>query len=161
MSIYYRGYSVPMKPEMEKANITIKDEDTFDIPSIHYDGCVFADDEEFMFDWGIDSILIKQADHIVKYSEISSYDVLLKDEDNESAWYNGAAAENLGATKEDIVDFRPTKEYQIEKYDLEKSLKYRYKVILEETSEMDEFDHLALEKHFIEENQDSVIIDKY
>ena len=163
MSNFYRSCSVPMKAEMKKAGIAILDEnmDSFELPSIYYDGCNFAYDEEFMFDWAADSVLVKRAGRIIKYSEITSYDVLLKDEDSESTWYKGAAAEIWGATKDDVIDFRPTKEYTIEEYDLEKALKYRYKVTLEETSEMDEFDRLVCEKYFIEENEDSNIIGEY
>lgn len=148
MADYYRSCSVPVKPEMEKADIVIEDEDVgcFELPSIYYDGCSFAYDEEFMFDWADDSILVKRAEHIIKYSQITGYDVLIKDEDGEPTWYKGPTAELCGATKEEVIDFRQMKDYWIEDYDLEKSVKRRYKVILEETSEMDEFDHLYLER---------------
>lgn len=141
----YYSCSVPMKPEMEKLDLDIEDEDVdvgmFELPEIYYTGFADPNEAKPMFGWGVDSVFVKRGNHIVKYEEISQYDVLLKADNGECEWQNGKVSEILGFSANEVVDFRPAKEYRIEEYDLEKSLIKRYKVTLEETSEMSEFDY--------------------
>jgi len=138
--------SVRMKPDMEKIDLIIEDEDmgTFEMPKIYYDGFSDVSDEEPMFDWSGDSIFVKRGTHVVKYTELSMCDVLLHGEKGEPIWVNGQAASIEGVVADEVTDFAPTNEFRIEEYDLEKAEKRSYKVVLERTSAIDASDRREL-----------------
>ena len=103
--------------------------------------------------WNYHTVFIQTDKHIVKYSEDTFLDLLLENEDDSTSWFDGRAANIIGIDESKVVDVRPSNEYYIEDYDLEKSVKRRYKVILEETLDMDEHDHHILENS-LKENDD-------
>lgn len=149
-SCYYNGL-VPMKPEMEKLDYICEGECSFKVPKIYFDGAGETCTDS-MFNWETDSVIVIKGSRVIKYAATTFSEVLLKAEKDESVWLNGGLADILGADVNDVEEVRPTNEYRIEEYDLEKSLKRRYKVILEETLDIDEYEQCNIEKILKEEN---------
>ena len=142
-SCYCYG-SVPMKPDVENEDYMIETEDerSFEVPEIHYTGVADVDDEESLFNWYVSSIHMKKGNRIIKFTEEFHNDMLVDCEGSEPAWVDGPVAKIAGASAEDIIDIREEKTYVFVEYDLDKSEKKTYKVILEETSAMDESDQI-------------------
>jgi hypothetical protein len=138
--------SVPMNPDMDKIDLIVADEDmgTFEMPKVYYDGFSDVSDDEPMFDCSDDTLLVKRGDRVIKYTELSMCDVLVRDERGEPTWMNGQVASIEGVTADDVTDYSPTKEFRIEEYDFSKAEKKRYRVILEETSAMNDGDYRSL-----------------
>ena len=144
-------YSVPMKPNMEKASLFVEGEFSPEIPVVFCSGFTDVYDEP-IFNWVNDSIVVKRGNKIVEYSDSTYYDVLFENENEESSWIDGRVSNITGVDADKVVDVRERKEYKVVEYDLEKSLKRKYKVILEETSDMSEYDCGVFAHYFIEEN---------
>ena len=143
--------SVPMNPDMDKFDFIMEDEDvsaSFEMPEIYYDGFSDPDDEEPMFEWSGDSVLVKRGNHIVKYTAISFYDVLLKKESGGTMWVNGKVANIEGVSADEVLNYRLANEYRVTEYDLEKSEKRHYKVVLEETTAMAESECRTFDEYF-------------
>lgn len=137
-------FTAPLKPDMEKADF-IEDEIMVEVPSFYYDGSIRSyDDHELPYVWDTDTILMRRGNYVVKYTETSYYEWLFENEDGSTSWIDGRAAFVIDIDEERVIDVRPAKEYIVEDYDVEKSVKRKYKVTLEETSEMDSWDHLQL-----------------
>lgn len=151
MSKCYCSASVPMNPDMDKFDFITEDEDvsaSFEMPEIYYDGFSDPDDEEPMFGWSGDSVLVKRGNHIVKYTAISFYDVLLKKESGGTVWVNGQVANIEGVSADEVLNYRLANEYRVTEYDLEKSEKRHYKVVLEETTAMAESECRKFDEYF-------------
>lgn len=151
-SCYYNGL-VPMKPEMKNVDLVCEDDEcSFEVPEVYFEGTSETHEQESMFNCDTDSVLVHKGKRIVKYTESTFFEILLIDEKDETNWLDGRLANILGADVNDVEEVRPTNEYRIEEYDLEKSLKRRYKVILEETLDIDEYEQCNIEKILKEEN---------
>ena len=55
-------------------------------------------------------------------------------------WVNGQVANIEGVSADEVLNYRLANEYRVTEYDLEKSEKRLYKVVLEETASMNESD---------------------
>lgn len=146
MCSYFYNCSIPLIPEMEKADIIVENKDvsSVELPEIYYDRLNVPNKESPMFAWGANSLLIKKDNHVVEYDEISRFDALVRTESGDVVWENGQDLVARGFPVDEIVDFRPAKEYWIYEYDLENSLKKTYKVMPQETSEIDILDYQKL-----------------
>lgn len=153
LDIMFSGFcdcSVPMIPDMDNVDLFFHDEgdEIFEIPKMHYDGVVDINDEKPMYDYKEDIITLKRGDCIVEHKQFSNFDVLVKDENGQPIWLNGMEANMCGYSADEVIDYRPAKTYWLTEYDLEKSEKKQYKVTLEETLEMDMWDHKRLSDRF-------------
>ena len=146
---YYLG-TVPMLPNLEQIDIFLDDDDAsrFKVPSIYFEGISDTYEEEPVYDWLTDSVMMVKNQYVVKYIESTFNEVLLKNDNGESEWVNGKAAEILGIDVENREDVRIAKEYFVEMYDLEKGEKKRGKVTFEETSPMSEYDYSELKNTY-------------
>lgn len=133
---------VPMIPDMKKANIECDDDDNtlFKVPQMLFNGRRDICEEEPAYNWDLDSVFIIKDKCVVKYTESTTYEVLAKDIDGKLEWLDGKVAEIMGFDIKGYEDIRVAKAYSIEKYDLEKSEKSKYKITLEETSKMSDYD---------------------
>ena len=86
------------------------------------------------------TLFVVKKSKLIKYTTSISSELLIKDEYGESRWIDGRLANVLGVDIYDADSSRTTKEYRIVEYDLEKSQKRKYKVILDETVDMNEND---------------------
>lgn len=142
--------SVPMIPDMDKVDFFFDDEgdETFEIPKMYYDGVVDTNDANSMCDYKKDVITLKRGDCVVEYEQFSNFDVLVEDAKGKLIWLNAIGADMCGFTEDEVIDYRPANEYRICVYDLEKSKKLQYKVVLDEVLDMDIWDHKRVSKRF-------------
>lgn len=150
---------VPMIPEMEKAYMECSDDDNslFKVPQIYFEGRRDICEGKPAYNWDLDSVLIIKDKCVVKYTESTTYEVLIKDDKGKTEWIDGKVAEIWGADIENYEDIRVSKKYYVERYDLEKAEKSKYKVTLEETSNMNDYDYYNLTNLLGEENNTSVL----
>jgi hypothetical protein len=64
----------------------------------------------------------------------------LTDVDGKTDWVDGRVADIMGWDIEDAADIKTAKSYWIEEFDWSNAVKRKYKVILEETSKLEEYD---------------------
>lgn len=145
---------VPMIPEMKKAYMECSDDDNtlFKVPQMFFDGRRDICEEEPAYNWDLDSVFIIKDKCVVKYTESTTYEVLTKNDDGEPEWLDGKVADIMGFDIEGYENIRVAKAYFIEKYDLEKSEKSKYRVTLEETSSMSQYDYYTL-SDFLKEGE--------
>lgn len=146
----YEG-SVPMKPEMEKRDFYCDDEISYPVPKIFYECNGEIYDSWSMEAWNDDSVIMVGDKRMVKYTETNFYDVRYTYEDIKDEWYEGRYADFLCYPDEDIAEVRETKRYSVEEYDLASGKKRKYKVVLEEVSDMDDWDNNYVKRLLREE----------
>ena len=136
----YEGL-VGMKPEFEKRHFFSGDDDfTYRVPQVYFECQGEINHSQLAFDCRYDSVIMVKDNRAVKYTEVDYYDVLLTDVDGRTEWVDGVVADIMGWEIEDAADIRTAKSYWVEEFDWNKSEKRRYKVILEETSKLEEYD---------------------
>ena len=139
-STSYEGM-VGMKPELEKGHFFSGDDDfTYQVPQVYFACLGEINHSQQAFDCRYDSVIMVKDNRAVKYTEIDSYEVLLTDVNGRTNWVDGVVAEIMGWDIKDAADIRTAKSYWVEEFDWNKSEKRRYKVILEETSKLEEND---------------------
>ena len=149
MNNYYNG-SVPMKPEMEKKDFVCEDDVCYQVPQVYF-GCIGElSDCTSAFDWNDEFIIVVKDNVILKYTESTFCETLVKDPDGENNWMNGSVASFSGYDDEDVQDVIERKLYTIEEYDFNKFEKRKYKVIYEETSSINDLNYCEL-KHYVNE----------
>ncbi len=142
----------------DKLNLNMKDSEFYlaergiTPPNFYYEGCDMSLQEDPFAVWNQHSVLVHNDKHIVKFTEDTFLDLLLENEDGSTSWFDGRSCTVIDIDEDRIIDVRPSNQYYIEDYDLEKSVKRKYKVILEETSEMDEFDHKCFANTILNKN---------
>lgn len=150
MSNYYNGL-VSMKAEMKKADYICEEERSFEVPAVYYEGGG-DENEETVFSWDTDSIFVVKNQKVIKYTKSTFSEMLIRDENGQTSWLDGRIANILGVNVNDSEDTRVSNEYRIEEYDLQKSIKRRYKVVLEESLDMDEQDLYKIKSIINKEN---------
>ena len=136
----YEGM-VGMKPEVEKRHFYSGDDDfTYQVPQVYFECLGKIEYSQRGFDWRDDSVIVVKDKRAVRYTEVSSYELLMTTLDGQTEWVDGITADIMGCDIENIMDIRPTKSYWIEEFDWNNSVKRKYRVILEETSKLEEYD---------------------
>ena len=146
MSSNYSYGIVPVKPKMEKVDFVCEDTYSFNVPKLYFEGSSEIHEDNSEFDWNSNSILVIDKKNVVRYTEVTSYEVLLTDTNGRTDWIDGGLADMLGVDIEGYEDIRIAKKYWIDKFDLEKSEKSTYKVTLQETSSMSDSDYNTIAK---------------
>ena len=141
ISTNYFG-TVPMVPELTKIDFFSGDDDvtSLDVPTMYFDGWRELYEEEPGYDWTMDSVIVAKGNNVVKFTEVTCNEMLLKCEDSESRWISGVTANAVGADITEREGIRVLKKYFVEEYDFEKCEKKRGKVVFEESSPMDEYE---------------------
>ena len=135
----YEGL-VGMKPELEKRHFFSGDDDfTYRVPQVYFECLGEINHSQLAFDSRYDSVIMVKDNRAVKYTEIDHYEVLLTDLDGRTDWVDGMVADIMGWDI-DAADIRTAKTYWIEEFDWNNAVKRKYKVILEETSKLEEYD---------------------
>ena len=138
----------------DKLNLNMKDSEFYlddngiTPPSFYYEGSDMSLKEDPLSVWNTHSVCVRRDNHIVKYCEDVFLDLLLENEDGSTSWFDSRACTLIDIDESKVVDVCPSNQYYIEDYDLEKSVKRRYKVILEETLAMDIHDHNCMKNYF-------------
>jgi hypothetical protein len=148
-TLYYEG-KIPMFPELDKIDFHSNDDDVccFKVPKIYYEKLCESCEEEPVYDWCMDFLVMVNNQHVIKYIESTGIEVLLKNKYGESEWVKGKIAEILGIDVDGREDVRKTTEYIVEMYDLEKGEKKRGKVVFEETTHMSEYEIDELKQYY-------------
>ena len=153
MSSYYYGGKVEMKPEIEEnvGNDFMEDEGyPFAIPKVYLEGCGEQYYPQLVFDWDDNSVVLVRDKHVLRYTRSNFVELLAKDEEGNIVWMDGRTAPYSDCWGGKYLDEeRGAIEYSIEEYDLEQSEKKTYKVVLKETSKMDNDDRFRL-KEFVD-----------
>ena len=146
-SVYSEG-SVSMIPDLDRMDIYSDDDKVccFEVPGIHYTVMSETCEGDPSYVWRSDSVTVVNNHHIVEYIELTSTEVLLKNQNGESEWVNEKAAEIVGIDIGNRENVRVVKDYFVEINDLEKGEKKRGKVVFEEPSPMSEYDFSKHEK---------------
>ena len=153
MSRISYGGSVPMRPEIEKGDFFFEDDLYNKVPEIYFEYRGDLDDPHSGFEFEDNSVIVVKGEHVIKYTEVNYYDVLVRNENGEPEWINGMVADICGVDEELIEDTHEVKEYRLEEYDLTKGEKRKFKIVLEETSEIDVFDRRSLDDVLGRENR--------
>lgn len=140
-TLCYEG-RVPMSPELDKIDFYSNDDDVccFKVPKIYYGVVQESCEEEPVYDWRMDTLVMAKNQCAVKYIESTGIEVLLENKYGEREWVKGKIAEILDIDIEGRENVREVTEYFVEVYDFEKGEKKRGKVVFEEPSPMDEYD---------------------
>lgn len=147
MTNYYSLISDKLNLDMKDSEFYL-DESGITPPDFYYEGCDMSLKGEPFAVWNQHSVLVHNDKHIVKYREDTFLDLLLENEDGSTSWFDSRACTLIDIDESKVVDVRPSNQYYIEDYDFEKSVKRRYKVILEETLTMDIHDHNCIKNCF-------------
>lgn len=150
MSNYYNG-KVSMKPDMNKFDCVSEDGCIFKIPEVYFSEAGEIHEED-AYNWDVSFLTVVKDTSVVKYTTSNFSEMLIEDDYGVPSWIQGRMANMLGVDVCDADAFRENKEFKIEEFDLEKSIKRRYKVILEETSDMNEFDFREVKSIINDEN---------
>lgn len=156
MPNYYSLISDKLNLNMEYSEFYL-DDSGITPPNFYYEGCDMSLKEDPFAVWNQHSVFVHNNKHIVKYSEDTFLDLLLENEDGSTSLLDSRVCTVIDIDEDRVVDIHPSNQYYIEDYDLEKSVKRKYKVILEETSEMNEFDHQYFANIILNENNQGVI----
>ena len=157
MSNMYEGI-VGMKPEFEKRDFFSGDDDfTYRVPHVYFECQGDVDHSQKVFDYCGDSVIMVKDNRAVRYTEFDYHELLMTDLDGKTEWVDGRLADIMGWDIEDASDTRKAKSYWIEEFDLNNSVKRKYKVTLESTSKLEEYEEGSL-KSIIE--RDSKCIDE-
>lgn len=153
MSSYCYGGQVEMKPVVEEnvGGDFMQDEGyPYAIPKVYLDGCGEVYNRQYCFNWDDDSVVMVRDKHVLRYTHSSFVELLAKNEEGNIVWMDGRNAPYSDCWGGQYLnEERGAIEYRIEEYDLEQSEKKIYKVLLEETSKMDEDDRFRL-KDFVD-----------
>lgn len=150
MASYCTGGTIIMKPD-DSVSRNEFEEYPFGIPKIILDGFYeYYCPPKDVFSWGEDSVIVIKENIVSKYNKILFTELLVKNKDGNTVWIDSRDVPFDGSFKyADIVDQRGAEEFTIEEYDLEKSEKKKYKVMLEETIPMEKWEIDEYSKKFI------------
>ncbi len=139
MGNYYYDGKVSMKPDMNKFDCICEEEGTFEIPGVRFIGEGDIYDEE-IFSWTTDTMLVARKTNLIKYTASTFSEMFITNERGETNWIDGRLANILGVDICDADAFRTKREHCIIEYDLEKSQKRIYKVVLDKTLDMSDIE---------------------
>ena len=147
MSSVYYGGSIRMNPEPEMLDRDPMFEEGYPhkVPKVYLEGHGEAYFPQYCFDWDDDSVVVVRDRHVVKYTRSSFVELLAKNESGEIVWMDGRCAPYSDCWDgEYLNEYRGGQEYTIEEYDLDSCKKRKYKIVLDEESEMNAHDYSSL-----------------
>lgn len=137
---------VQMKPKMENYHFFTGDDDfTYQVPRVYFECMGDINHSPSAFDWKDDSVIVFKDNCAVRYTERNSYEMLMVDDEGVGTWVDGWVVDIMGWDINNVEEL-PVKSYMIEEFDWNKNEKRRYKVILEETTRLEEYDEVYLKK---------------
>ena len=146
MSNMYEGM-VGMKPEIEKRDFFSGDDDfTYRIPQVYFEYHGDVDHSQKVFDSRGDSVIMVKDNRAVRYTEFDYHELLMTDPNGQTEWVDGRLADIMGWDIEDVSETRKAKSYWIEEFDWNNSVKRKYKVTLESTSKLEEYEEGYLKR---------------
>ena len=147
---------VQMQPNFENGDFFSGDDDfNYQVPRVYFECLGEINDSQSVFNWDDASVITFKDNCVVRYTKSTYCEFLMLDEKGEEIWLIGKH-ECLG--EEDlkyIREVRPVKSYMIEEFDWNKSEKRRYKVVLEETSKLEDYEQRYLKKVIARDSEDS------
>lgn len=138
-SCFYSG-SVPMKAEMKKKDFISDDEFCYQMPPVYFECTGEVYDSQSVFKWSDDSLVVVKDNCILKYTESNFQEVLVRDVEGKTYWFENRQADIYGFEDGDVEEAIERKRYTVEEYDLERLEKRKYQVVLQETSRFDHID---------------------
>ncbi len=153
--IFYDGM-VAMKPEMENKDFGCDPYDyeySYKVPKVGFECAGEVYDAKTTFAWSDESVTIVKDKCILKYTESKFCEVLVTDVNDEKHWLENRMADICGFGDEDVEDCVERKRYTVEEYDLDKSEKRTYEVVLKETRKLDYSDDYFIERALKIENK--------
>ena len=138
---------VQMKPKMENYHFFTGDDDfTYQVPRVYFECKGDINHSPLAFDWKDDSVITFKDNCAVRYTEHNSYEMLMVDDEGVGTWVDGKLVDIMCWDVKNTKEVRPVKSYMIEEFDWNKNEKRRYKVILETSSKLEEYDEMYLKK---------------
>ena len=146
------GGVIRMNPEIENINPISNEGYPFEIPKVYLEGTGVTYFPQNIFSFDDDSVVVVREKSIVKYTKTSFAELLVKNENGDVVWLD---ARNVPCSDRwygvYLNEERGAWEYKVEEYDLETFKKRKYKVVIEETTDLDYWDYRSLSK-FVEED---------
>ena len=140
----YEGM-VSMKPEIENRHFFSGDDDfTYRVPQVYFECQGEIDHSQSVFDYSCDSVIMVKDNRAIKYTERLSNEILMTDLDGHTAWVDSMIVDCMGGDDDGVSDIRASKSYWIEEFDWNKSEKRKYRVVLEEITQLEEYDEAYL-----------------
>ena len=146
----YYGGAVRMNPEIEESerNPMFGGGYPHKMPQVYLEGEGEMHDHEYGFNRDDDSVVVVRDKRVMKYTLSTFIELLAKNEEGETVWMDGRCAPYSNCWEgEYLNEYREGQEYTVEEYNLETNKKTKYKVILNEESELDIWDYHSLSKY--------------
>ena len=145
MNEFLFGGSIRMKSEVENVNSHPHTDDEgypYRLPEVYIEGWI---DPYESLDLGEDSIIVVRDKHILRYTKLEHAELLAETETGETIWVDSRWDCREDNFKGRILDdIRSVCEYMVEEYDIKTSQKRKYKVVLDEESQMNSLDYYLL-----------------
>lgn len=156
---WYEGF-VPMRAEMEKREFYSGDDDfSYKIPKICFECSGETDISNKAFDWSDNSIIVEEGNCTVKYVNCTHHELLMTDLDGKTDWVNGVLASCMGWDVDDVTETQIVQTRWVEEYDWEKSVKRKYKLVLEEVSAIEKYDRIHIKEDIMKEDSSEEVRD--
>ena len=147
MSSVCYGGSIRMNPEVEEETRDPMFEGgyPYSIPKVYLEGRGEVYNRQYCFNWDDDSVIVVRDKRVMKYTRSTFVELLAKNEEGEIVWMDGRCAPYSDCWKgEYLNEERGACEYTVEEYNLESFKKRKYKVVLDEESDLDIWDYRSL-----------------
>ena len=149
---WFDGF-VPMRAEMEKREFYSGDDDfSCKLPKVCFECSGETDISNKAFDWSSNSVIIEEGNRTVKYVNYTCHELLMTDSNGQTDWVDGVLASFMDWDVDDVTETREVQTRWVEEYDWEKSVKRKYKLILEEISPIEEYDRVHIKEDILNSN---------
>lgn len=144
MASYCGGGKLCMKPVKTKDNV-YEEEYPYSVPTVYLEGTFETYFPQMVFDWNNDSVVVARDNSVIIYTLADYNELLAKDEDGNVIWMDGRTAPYSGCWNgEYLNEQRYAYEFIINEYDLQKFERKKYKMVLDETSKIDDNEYKYL-----------------
>lgn len=148
----YFGGTLPMKIDGANAakyeDVTMgMGEYPFYVPDVYLEGRCEIYESQSCFDWMDDSVVLVRECSMTEYTRSDYCELLRKDEEGNMVWVDGRNAPHSDCLEREYLgEVRNAREYTITEYDWKTYEKRKYKLVLDNTSKIDEEDFSRLAK---------------
>ena len=145
------GYcgSVRMNPAVEDVSKDPMFEEgyPYSTPKVFLNGSGEVYTNRYCSNWDDDSVIVVRDKYVVKYTRSTFIELLARNEPGEIVWMDGRNAPCSSRWNGEYLNKeRLAQEYTIEEYDIETNKKRKYKVVLEEETELNIYDYASISK---------------
>lgn len=117
----------------------------FDEPKVYLDATCEDYYPQVLFSWSDDSVVLVRGANVIEYTKSNFAELLAKDKEGNIIWVDGRTAPYEDCWDgEYLNETRGAQEFKVTLYNIETLQKKRYKMVLDETTELDAWDFRRL-----------------